>query len=160
MDVGGNAYIYLDINVRGAVNTGYVVSGGDGQWVAGGQRFTFGANGTGYSQFGWQSSSDARLKQDILPLQGEASCEILRRLRPVTFAFLTNPTRRQVGYIAQDIQKLVPTAVTDHCEHLSLDYNQVAVVTASASQHIIEMVDRQRKLINDLMQRLEYLENP
>jgi hypothetical protein len=63
-------------------------------------------NGTNYGS----CTSDARLKKNVEPLTG--SLEKITRLRPVTFEWKEpdehNGTGRQVGFIAQDVEKVLP----------------------------------------------------
>ena len=56
------------------------------------------------------SSSDYRIKSNIVPLSN--SIEFITKLRPVNFTFNENPTEVVGGFIAHEIQELIPHAVT------------------------------------------------
>lgn len=82
--------------------------------------FTF---GTFFSQFtagsitytttatSYNTSSDARLKDDVKPISRALS--IIDKLNPVSFKWIRTPrARRAHGFIAQDLHKVYPEAVT------------------------------------------------
>jgi hypothetical protein len=55
-------------------------------------------------------SSDRRIKQNIQPLTGETSLDLLNRMNPVRYQW--KDTRKEVyGFIAQDLKDCLPTAV-------------------------------------------------
>ncbi len=55
------------------------------------------------------SPSDYRLKQDIQPLNN--ATDRLMNLKPVRFAFKSTPEKLQDGFIAHEVQEIVPEAV-------------------------------------------------
>jgi hypothetical protein len=105
------APIFYDYN-----DTGYYLdpsSGGTSINVAG----SISANGniTAYS--------DARLKEDVQIISGAVSK--VQQLKGVTYTRndLSDTTRRYGGLIAQDVQKVLPEAITDNGDKLAVDYN-------------------------------------
>jgi len=56
------------------------------------------------------SSSDARIKSNISPLSGNFTSNIMD-LRPVYYTLNSDPGRMSIGFIAQDIEKIIPEAV-------------------------------------------------
>ena len=56
------------------------------------------------------SISDVRTKEDIRPIRNALS--IVRKLQAVEYTKRDDPTRRWIGYIAQDIEELLPELVT------------------------------------------------
>jgi len=56
------------------------------------------------------STSDYRIKSNVVPLSN--SIEFINKLRPVNFTFNENPTEVVGGFIAHEIQELIPHAVT------------------------------------------------
>ncbi len=58
----------------------------------------------------WTAVSDVRLKQDIFPLSGLLDKTLA--LRPVSYAFKSNPELPQIGFIAQEVETLFPEFVT------------------------------------------------
>jgi hypothetical protein len=67
--------------------------------------------------------SDVRLKENIQTISGALSK--VRQLKGVTYTRndLEDTTRRYGGLIAQDVQKVLPEAVTDTGDKLAVDYN-------------------------------------
>ena len=79
-------------------------------------------------------SSDARLKEEIEPLEGVL--DRVLRLQPVTFRFREDVNRsreKQIGLLAQEVAEEFPELVkTEGDGHLSLSYMQLAAVLVQA----------------------------
>jgi hypothetical protein len=58
----------------------------------------------------YNGGSDYRLKQDVSPLEG--ALDRVAHLRPVRFAFKTDPGKRVDGFLAHEVATVVPEAVT------------------------------------------------
>jgi hypothetical protein len=74
-----------------------------------GFRFTtvFATNGT-------INTSDARMKQNVLDLSATSSLDKIMALRPVTYQWIATSTdggRTHLGFLAQEVQQVVPEAV-------------------------------------------------
>lgn len=101
--------------------------------------------------------SDLRYKTNILPLQN--SLPKLLRLQGVSYdwkrdAFpdMNFSGSRQVGFIAQDLEKLFPEMVfTDSRGYKSIDYSRLTPV-------LVETIKEQQKQIDEIMMRLKDLE--
>ena len=85
-------------------------------------------NGTVYSSGGYYYASDAKLKKDKKPIEG--AMDIINKLKPQTYSFkndeypyLNLPAVKQYGLIAQEVETVVPEAVTmaHHPEEKSAD---------------------------------------
>jgi len=89
--------------------------GGSGISIDGSGNLVASGNVTAYS--------DIRLKEDIRPIAGALSK--VEQLRGVTYTRndLADTARRYGGLIAQDVQQVLPEAVTDNAGALSVDYN-------------------------------------
>lgn len=115
------------------------------------------ARGTVYSD-GAALTSDARLKKDIKSLS--YGLETIKALQPKSYLkrrnFSTDAyTIKEFGFIAQEVQKLIPSIVTegkDTNKTLSLDYNSLIPVLTKAIQE-------QQALIERLEARIDVLEN-
>lgn len=108
----------------------------------------------------FSASSDLRYKKDISPIS--SSLETLKKLQPVNYYFKTaqeltaekiksiafsgdKTYERQVGFIAQEVEKLLPEVVhTDIEGYKSIDY-------AKFSPFIIKAIQEQQQLIEQLM---------
>ncbi|MCS7298217.1 MAG: tail fiber domain-containing protein, partial [Bacteroidia bacterium] len=126
-----------------------------------GFRFLRGLNGTlsigTYGPSGWGHSSDARRKTDIQPLTN--ALERVLKLRPVYFRWRAEPTQRQVGFLAQEVEPLFPEVVSHEGggEYVLYHGNLTAPLTA-ALQELYEVVKAQAEEIQRLRQRIEALE--
>ncbi len=129
--------------------------------------------------------SDARLKKDVQPITDGIS--IINQLNPVSYYWKdttdhdTKSPLEQYGFIAQDVLKVIPSAVgttspktlTNGEPTLTLDKTAIIPYLTSAvksiwsdMQHLIarvsgleQRVDRQQKQIDDLNLRISALEN-
>ncbi|MFH0776523.1 MAG: tail fiber domain-containing protein [Patescibacteria group bacterium] len=92
--------------------------------------------------------SDARLKTNIQDL--DSSLAKIGALRPVSFR-MKNDTRTNLGFLAQDVQKIFPEAVStiDTEGHLGLDYTQLIAPTVGAVQELQARVEKLEKLLNE-----------
>ena len=84
------------------------------------------------------SSSDRTLKTDDQPIaQG---LEAVEAMRPVNFKWVDEErfgTQREIGFIAQEMQELVPEVVgTNHDGTLSIDYPKLTAVLVKAVQEL------------------------
>jgi hypothetical protein len=60
----------------------------------------------------WADSSDARLKENIVPLTN--SLDKLKQLNPVSYTWKYDcPYSSNVGFIAQDVEQVIPSAVSE-----------------------------------------------
>ncbi|HXU01083.1 MAG TPA: tail fiber domain-containing protein, partial [Polyangia bacterium] len=92
----------------------------------------------------WQSS-DARLKKDVAV--SPYGLKDLAALRPVTFKWkdAERPGGRQVGFIAQEIQTVVPEVVTKEAQSgmLSVNYSGLVPVLVKSIQEQQAIIARQ-----------------
>lgn len=85
--------------------------------------------------------SDKRLKEDIAPIQ-DALDKVLR-LTGYTFKLTTNDTL-STGVIAQEVQEVLPEAVRQNEEYLSVAYGNMIGL-------LIEAIKEQQKQIDELL---------
>ncbi len=96
----------------------------------------------------WSTSSDIRLKKDIV--NTKYGLNTVMKFRPVDYTLIGN-NLRQVGFIAQEIKKLVPEVVTgfegDLSKHetLSLTYENLVPVLTKAIQEQQEIINNLQK---------------
>ena len=79
---------------------------------------------------GFLASSDERIKTNITELDSNTSINYLRNMRPVTYNFkdvLKNSNNLQYGFIAQDIESLIPSASTTSTEFIPSIFDMVTV---------------------------------
>lgn len=96
----------------------------------------------------WSAVSDRRLKHEIEPLGG--LLEKALALKPVSYRFKTQTTKeRHLGFIAQEVQKLLPSFVTED-EILTLNYAGLSTVAIGAIQEQHQIVKEQQEDIEKL----------
>lgn len=98
----------------------------------------------------FRATSDMRLKENIIPL--ENALEKINSLNGVSFKFKNNDTT-QIGFIAQDIEKIIPEVVdVNENDHKTVAYGNVTAMLVEA----VKELTQQNK---DLLKRIEILEN-
>jgi hypothetical protein len=81
------------------------------------------------------STSDVRLKRNVVGLSRDRAVHILRQLRPVTYIWKKTNTY-DIGFIAQDVNDIVPEFVhTDEDGTMSIDYGKITAILVAAWQH-------------------------
>lgn len=86
-----------------------------------------------------KETSDRRLKRDIEALRG--GLDIVRALRPVRF-FRPDVEGREVGFIAQDVQDVLPETVAELDDGtLALAYARLVAPLVAAVQELTERVE-------------------
>ena len=108
-------------------------------------------NGDGYATGSFSSLSDRRLKQNIVSLAG--SLDKVQQLRGVSFEFNrpNYPAGRHIGFIAQEVQEVIPEVVSQNGEYLAMSYsNLTAVLVEAVKEQQIEIEAIQRE--NDVLE--------
>ena len=107
------------------------------------QRLTvFNGTSTGtYTTTGWIHSSDGRLKTNIQPLQ--SSLNKILQLKAVSYNWKNNPTAdRQVGFIAQDVQKVFPeVVVADESGNYGMAYQNLVAPIVEAMKEQQQQIE-------------------
>lgn len=94
-------------------------------------------------------SSDERLKEDIFPIDN--ALDRVDAIEGVYFKW-NGKEERQVGVIAQQIQKVLPEVVSeDNNGYLSVSYTGIVPL-------LLEAVKEQKSIIEELVERIEKLE--
>jgi hypothetical protein len=113
-----------------------------------------GSNGILYS-----SASDYRLKENVTKLQN--SIERIKKLKPSNFNFLEDPSENVDGFIAHEVQEVVPQAVTGKKDavgpngepiYQAIDQAKIVPLLTAALQESITKIEQ-------LEQRIQTLEN-
>lgn len=114
--------------------------------LSGVARFRFDSGGTGSSTNGWTTFSDRRLKEDL-----RAIPHAVYKLASLTgYTYLRNDAKtefgahllRHAGLIAQDVQAVLPEAVSESTEGvLQLNYNAVVALLVNAVNELSSTVE-------------------
>ena len=78
--------------------------------------------------YNFAAYSDKRIKKNIRPLQPNKCVETIRDLSPVSYNYIdyiTNSTCNMYGFIAQDVKKHIPDAVSYKTDYVPNLYSQV-----------------------------------
>jgi hypothetical protein len=108
---------------------------------------------------GVYSTSDARLKKDITPVTNVLSK--LESIQPVYYNDpQVRPAERQLGFIAQEMQKQFPEAViTTENGYLAVGYGNMAAVAVEAIKEQQKTIQSRAAELNDLKRRMAELES-
>ena len=99
------------------------------------------------------STSDERLKENIKPL--EKSLDKVCLLQGVEFNFKNNKDKTMIGFIAQDVEKIVPEVV--HTNTGEDDYKSVSYCNVTAL--LVESIKELREEVKQLKEEIKELKN-
>ena len=111
-------------------------------------------------QVAWTAASDSRIKKNIV--NSTYGLATVLKLRPVEYN-LTSNDLKQVGFIAQEVQKLVPEVVTgkegdlSKGEILGLTYSNLVPVLTKAIQEQQKQIEEQNSKIAAQQKQIEEL---
>jgi hypothetical protein len=110
-------------------------------------------NGTSWNAPVFNSTSDLRLKENIKPL--EKSLDKVCLLQGVEFNFKNNKDKTMIGFIAQDVEKIVPEVV--HTNTGEDDYKSVSYCNVTAL--LVESIKELREEVKQLKEEIKELKN-
>lgn len=113
---------------------------------------TFWVQGSAGGAENWNATSDRRLKKDIAEING--ALEKVLQLKGVCFNWKdtkTHGNKRNIGFIAQDIEEVLPEVVNKSGKYYTVQYAPVTAV-------LVEAVKEQQKIIEKLENRISELE--
>lgn len=96
-------------------------------------------------------ASDRRLKKEIEPLQ-DALLKVLQ-LQAVTWKWKGGGNSRQYGFIAQDVEKILPDLVHDEKNEKGEVYKHVA--TGDLLPYLLAAINEQQKQIDRVREELK-----
>lgn len=137
-----NTPVYQSPLIYGEFDTRRVVISGDNNDNP--LNYTFYVNGTAGGDFPWNNLSDKRLKKNINTIP-DALNKVMA-LRGVSYEWKDPEsiiTGTQIGFIAQEAEKVIPEVVTTTGDYYSMSY---APITAL----LVEAIKEQQKIIDEL----------
>jgi hypothetical protein len=100
----------------------------------------------------YSTTSDRRLKDNIKPIAD--ATDKLMSMKPVTHTWIADPQAEAVvGFIAQEMQEIVPEAVTgnpDSEEMMSMDYGRITPVLVAALQDAVNEIKALKQRVSEL----------
>ncbi len=122
--------------------------------------YSLGTSGQRWSEVwtnaGAINTSDARLKTNIV-VSPYGLTEVMQ-MQPVQYNWKTNPNNDlQIGFLAQDIQKIIPEAVVvpANGDPLGMKYNELIPVLVKGIQEQQKLIESQQKQIDELYKILK-----
>jgi uncharacterized coiled-coil protein SlyX len=109
---------------------------------------------------GWTSSSDVRIKKNIRDIHYGLST--VMQLRPVEYTLISSDLK-QVGFIAQEVNKLVPEVITgtegdlEKGDILGITYANLVAVLTKAIQEQQKQIDGLNKQVEEQGKKIDYL---
>ncbi|MDZ7738201.1 MAG: tail fiber domain-containing protein [Bacteroidales bacterium] len=120
---------------------------------------TFYVNGTAGGDYAWYNDSDERLKNEIVTIDN--AIEKVNSLRGVYYKW-KNPTNgtegRQVGFIGQEANEILPEVVDSSGDHYSMQYAPITAVLVEAVKEQQSQIESQQKDIRDLQAQISLLQ--
>jgi len=103
------------------------------------------------------TSSDYRLKENIVPMTG--ALDTVAALKPVTYKWKIDGSNGQ-GFIAHELAEIVPEAVAGEKDAVDAEGNPIhqGVDTSFLVATLTSAIQEQQTIINDLKARIETLE--
>jgi hypothetical protein len=169
---GLSSALNAHINLIGEYGTGYQAVAFS--HTAGGSQV--GSISTGSSSTSYNTSSDYRLKENVIPMSG--SIDRLKELKPSRFNFITDPDLTVDGFLAHEVQSIIPEAITGEKDAVNAEEYEVTPAVKDDDDNVItEAVMGEREVpdmqgidqsklvpllvgaIQELTARLEALEN-
>nr|DAY27054.1 MAG TPA: Neck appendage protein [Caudoviricetes sp.] len=139
----GNNSFYKDVYMRG----GTEIYGTGSTPRKGGKNSVVWWNqvGDGSVKYHIDKASDKRLKENILPTKIKAM-DIINKLDMVEFDFIENHKHEEVGLIAQEVEKIIPQAISRNPDNeddfLHIDYNTFVPYLIKAIQELNQKIER------------------
>jgi hypothetical protein len=105
----------------------------------------------------YNTSSDYRLKENIVPITG--ALDTVAALKPVTYTWKSDNSAGQ-GFIAHELQAVVPDCVTGEKDAVNEDgtIKPQGIDTSFLVATLTAAIQEQQTIINDLKARVETLE--
>ena len=101
-------------------------------------------------------TSDISLKENILPL--ENSLDKVMKLNGVSFNKKATPNMKEIGFIAQEVEAVIPDLVTETSEGIkTVSYSRVAAVLVETIKEQQAQIDALKDMVNLLTKKLNNL---
>ncbi len=123
---------------------------------------TFYANGTAGGDFAWFNDSDVRLKKDIHTIDN--ALDKVLNMRGVTYFWKEEDKQsmgRQLGFIAQEVEGVLPEVVDNTNDSYSMQYAPITALLVEAvkeQQAIIKKLQEENKKLKKDYSRVDKLE--
>lgn len=122
-------------------------------------KFTFYVNGTAGGRDSWNSLSDYRLKTNVTTITN--ALDKVMKLRGVTFQWKDSSpdNHTHIGFIAQEMENVVPEVVSKNGGFYSVQYAPVTAVLVEALKEQQKMIEELRDEVQMLREEINHLKN-
>ena len=119
------------------------------------------------SSVAYNTSSDYRLKENITEITDGITR--VKQLNPSRFNFIADPENTVDGFIAHEVQDIIPEAITGEKDAVNedgsirpqgIDQSKLVPLLTAALQEAIALIESQQSQIDALTTRIEALETP
>jgi hypothetical protein len=120
--------------------------------------YTFFVNGAAGGKSAWANLSDERQKKNITEIPG--ALDKILKLRGVNFDWidtLNMPSGRQMGFIAQEAEKVIPEVVTNKGGSYLMTYAPVTALLVEGMKEQQKQIEEARKENSELRSELQAL---
>lgn len=120
---------------------------------------TFFSNGSAGGTTAWYNDSDKRLKKNIRTIP--SSLDKVLQLRGVNYEWENterHPEGLQMGFIAQETQKVIPEVVDENNGHYAMQYAPITALLVEAVKEQQKMIEYLEKENQEFKKRIEKLE--
>jgi hypothetical protein len=147
----------LSIDSAGTTSATYIIFGRNS---AASNKFTVRSDGAGFlDSAAWTYGSDATIKENIEYLEPSNCLSLLLNAKPAKFDYIEGQ-KANYGYIAQDVQKWLPEAVSETPNgKLGLQDGFINALGTGAIQALNQLIQEQQALIQTLTARITALES-
>ena len=105
----------------------------------------------------YYGSSDKRLKDSIATLVDPS--ETLKKLRGVSFVWNKKgykPGQKDIGVIAQEIEKIIPSAVIDRGDvYKAVHLEKVVPVMIESNKEMLNRIESLEKVVKELQEKIK-----
>jgi hypothetical protein len=121
--------------------------------------YKFYVTGRAGGAYNWNSLSDVKFKRNIKPI--ESALQKTLKLNGVNFEWIEDEEFEkglQLGFIAQDVEKIIPEVVHNFHGRYSMQYGPVTALLVEAIKEQQHIIDRQQDEINELKNKSDQIE--
>ena len=98
-------------------------------------------------------TSDISLKENIRPL--ESSLDKVMKLNGVSFNKKTTPHVKEIGFIAQEVEEVIPDLVTETNDGIkTVSYSRVSAILVETIKEQQAQIDELKEMVNTLTKKL------
>ena len=96
----------------------------------------------------YNTTSDYRLKANVVPIAGASS--LVSQLKPCRYNFISNPELPMLGFLAHEVQEVLPSVVTGtkdavdedgNDDYQQMDYGKLTPILTAALQESITRIE-------------------